>query len=140
MAPFYFAASKPMGGGLDHLKFRDGGVAEPVDLGKTRPWRRDHFAERAEFRDQRLGQRLDVPAGLRAKQNEFEEFVIGDRIAAGLAETLAQALPMAVIMRRLCHAGLAPAAIFRHDAHPPRCRHLAWHSSAVIAQLDRVTK
>src|SRR5215831_4024971 len=100
MTPFHFAASEPVGGGLDHLEFRDGGVAEPIDLGKTRPWRRDHLAERAEFRNQGLRQRLDVPAWQRAKQHELKKLVIGDRIAAGLAEALAQALPMAVIMRR----------------------------------------
>src|SRR5258707_15610415 len=100
MTAFTLDGGEPVGGGLEHLEFRDGGVAEPVNLGKTGPRRRDHLAERAEFRDQGFRQRLDVPAWQRAKQHELEKLVIGDGIATGLAETLAQSLPMAVIMRR----------------------------------------
>src|SRR5258708_18734419 len=125
---FHLAAGEPKGGGLDHLEFRDGGIAEPVALGKTRPWRRDHVAERAESRDQRLRQRLDVPPGQRAKQHQFEKLIVGDRSAAGLAKTLAQALPMAVIMRRrFGDAGLTTATIFDHERPAARpCPHPAW--------------
>src|SRR5262249_51574199 len=54
--------------------------------------------------------------GQRPKQYQLEKLVIGDRIAAGLTKTRAQALAMAVIMRRrFCDASLATATIFRHD-------------------------
>src|SRR5215475_14273917 len=116
MTAFHLAAGEPEGGGLDHLEFRDGGIAEPVYLGKTRPWRRDHLAERAESPDERLRQRLEVPPGQRAKQHQLQKLIVGDRIAAGLAKPLAQALPMAVIMgRRLRDAGPETATIFRHE-------------------------
>src|SRR6266852_988549 len=125
MTPFHLAAGEPKGGGLDHLEFRDSGITEPVDLGKTRPWRRDHLAERAESRDERLRKRLDVPAGQRAKQHKLEKLIVGDRIAAGLSETLAQALPMAVVMRRRFRdSGLATATIFYHERPAARpCPH-----------------
>src|SRR5260370_6274782 len=95
---FHLAAGEPEGSGFDHLEFRDGGIAEPVHLGKTRPWRCDHLAELAESRDQRLRQRLNVPSGQRAKQHKLEKLIVADRIAAGLPKKRPEALPMAVIM------------------------------------------
>src|SRR5579871_668150 len=119
MTPPYLAAGEAPGSGLDDLEFRDGGIAEPIDLGQARPWGRDHLAERAEFRNQGFCERLHVAAGQRTKQDEFEQLIVGDRIAPGLAETPAQALPVAMIMgRRFRDARPTPATIFRHDAPP----------------------
>ena len=121
MTPFHLAAREPVGGGLDHLEFRDGGIAQPADLGKAWPWRRDHLAERAECRDERLRQRLDIAAGQRAKQHKLEKLIVGDRTAAALAKTLAQALPMPVIVRRRFRdARLPTATIFSHHATAAR--------------------
>src|SRR5262249_17748583 len=97
MTPLDLAAGEPSGRGLDHLEFGDGCIAQPVNLGKPRPWRCNHFAERAEPRDERLRQRFDVPAGRRAKQHKLEKLVIAERIAAGLTKTRTQTPPMARI-------------------------------------------
>jgi hypothetical protein len=108
-----------VGGGLDHFELRDGSIAEPVYLGKTRPWRRNHLAERPESRDERLRQRLDIPARQRAKQHKLEKLIVRDRVAGRLAKTIAQALPMAMIVpRRFCDARLATVTIFPHGPHP----------------------
>ena len=116
MTPLGLAAGEPSGRGLDHLEFGDGCIAQLVNLGKPRPWRRNHFAERSEPRDERLRQRFDVPAGQRAKQHKLEKLVIAEPIAAGLTKTRAQTLAMAVIMWwRLRDARLATATIFLHD-------------------------
>src|SRR5262252_10988712 len=98
MTPLDLAAGEPSGRGLGHLEFGDGCFAQLVNLGKPRPWRRNHFAERSEPRDERLRQRFDVPAGQRAKQHKLEKLVIAGPIAAGLTKTRAQTLAMAVIM------------------------------------------
>src|SRR5262249_44580082 len=116
MTPLDLAAGEPSGRGLDHLEFGAGCIAQPVNLGKPRPWRCNHFAERAEPRDERLRQRFDVPAGQRAKQHKLEKLVIAERIAAGLTKTRTQTLAMAVIMWwRIRDARLATRTVFLHD-------------------------
>ena len=42
------------------------------------------FGERAESRDQLLGERLDVAARNGAEQHQFDHFVVGERLGAGL--------------------------------------------------------
>ena len=51
-------------------------------------------------RDQLLGERLDVALRDGAEQQQFEQFVVGDGVRAGIAEALAQPFAMAVIVRR----------------------------------------
>src|SRR5262245_36215369 len=68
-------------------------AVQPLD------WRRDHFGEGAELRQQLLCQRLDVLPRYGAKQDQLEHFVIVERITAGLEESLPQAGAMAVEMR-----------------------------------------
>ena len=76
--------------------------------------RGNNFRERAERRNQRLGQRFDIAPGLGAEQHRFQEFVIRERIGASLAKALAQALPMAVIMRRALGQPALALALFQH--------------------------
>jgi hypothetical protein len=84
-------------------------------LGEPRDRRGDDFGERAEGRDQRLGERLDVAARQGAEQDEFEQLVVGQRLVASGAETLAQPLAVAVIMGlRLGEALAALAFLFQH--------------------------
>src|SRR5690606_16404691 len=59
----------------------------------------EDLRQRAEPFQQRLGGRLGVGARNGTEENEFEQFVIGERVAAGGREPLAQALAMAVKMR-----------------------------------------
>ena len=92
---------------MHDLEFGDGGFAEALDLLEPRRRRRHHFGEGAELGDQLLGQRLDVALRDGAEQHQFEQFIVADRVAAGLAEAPAQPLAVAVIMRRrLGEAGL----------------------------------
>ena len=56
--------------------------------------------ERTELRDQVLGQWFDVALRDGAEQHQFEQFVVADRLGAGLAKPPAQPLAVAVIMRR----------------------------------------
>jgi len=78
----------------------------------------NHLGERSEFCDQRLGQRLDVAPRQRAKQYHFEQFVIIQRIGAGVAKAVTQPFAMAVIMRGLGIASIAVPSGFcnRHYA------------------------
>src|SRR5262249_28601106 len=121
MTPLDLAAGEPSGRGLDHLEFGDGCIAQPVNLGKPRPWRCNHFAERAEPRDERLRQRFDVPARQRAKQNKLEKLVLAERIAAGLTKPRTQPLAMAVIMWWRTRAPRPAPPTFSPHAPPRRC-------------------
>jgi len=47
--------------------------------------RRQDGGHRAEARDQRLGQRLDVAARDGAEQHQLQQFIIGERLGPGLA-------------------------------------------------------
>ena len=55
-----------------------------------------------------LGERLDVAPRQRAKQNELEQLVVGQRLRPGLAKPFAQPFAMAVIVRRF---GKAPPLV-----------------------------
>ena len=71
----------------------------PSHLLEARLGRVDHLGERAEARDQPLGQLLGVAARQRAEQHELEQLVVGQRVGATLAEALAQALAVARVVR-----------------------------------------
>ena len=61
----------------------------------------DHLGEGAELREQFLGERLHIALWDRAKQDQLEKLIVADGIAPGLQKALAQARPMAVVVRRL---------------------------------------
>ena len=94
------ALAKRLAAACDDLEFDDRRLAQAVDLAQPLGPRGNDFGEGAEAREQRLGERLDVAARDGAKQHQFEQFVIGQRLGAGLAEAVAQPLAMAEIMRR----------------------------------------
>jgi hypothetical protein len=100
---------------LHELDVGDAGLAHALDFGKPCGRRRDHFGERAEGRDQRLGERLDIAPRLRAKQQDFRQLVIRQRIGPSRAKTLAQALPMPVIVRQgFGEAWMCVGLLFQH--------------------------
>src|SRR5262249_40582157 len=72
----------------------------PPPRRRPRLRRRDHFGKRAEFREQRLGERLDVAARQRAKQQQLRQLIVRQSLGSGIAETAAQASAMPVKMRR----------------------------------------
>ena len=90
-----------LGGGRDQLELVDRGILDPVDFAQARVRRVNDFGKRAEFLQQRFGQRLGVAAGQGGKQRHLEQFVIAQRVRPGAVKALAQPLAMAVIMRRL---------------------------------------
>jgi hypothetical protein len=99
------------------LELGDGGVSHALHLGETGRRRRHRLGEGAEAGDQLLGQRLDVALRDGAEQHQLEQFVVADRVRAGLAKARAQPFAVAVIMRR----GLGEAGfIFAGD---PLARH-----------------
>src|SRR5262249_5561726 len=81
-------------------QFGDARAAKPLYFGEPRLRRRDHFGEGAELCQQGLGERLDIAARQRAKQEQLQQFIIGQSLGAGLAEAAAQAFGMTMIMRR----------------------------------------
>jgi hypothetical protein len=100
---------------LHELKLGDAGIAQALDFGEPCYRRGDHFRERAERRYQGFGKRLDVAPGLRAEQYRFQQFVVRQRVGTRLTESLAQALPMAVIVRRrFGEAAFVVALLFKH--------------------------
>ena len=85
----------------DQLELVDRGLADAIDFAQPRHRRVNDFGERAEFLQQRLGQRLGVAPRQRRKQRHLQQFVIAQRLRPGAVEALAQPFAMAVIMRRL---------------------------------------
>src|SRR5262249_21677160 len=106
------------------LELGDRSLAQALDL--LEPFDRcgDRLGEGAEARDEVLGERLHVAAHQRAGQDELEQLIIRQRIAAGAEEALAQPLAMAVVVRRGLFGGggwLAALAAFRgHERGPDR--------------------
>src|SRR5262249_22046405 len=91
-------------------------LAQAGHFGEPRWGCRDHFCKRTKFFEQLLGQRLDVTARQRAKENELEQFIVGDRLSARLAKSRPQPLAVAVIVRdRRGRGGLFLVAAVRHD-------------------------
>ena len=102
----------------------------------------DHFGERAEAREQPLGERLGVAARDGAEQHQLEQFVVGQRLGAALAEALAQPLAMARVIgdrlpetsERSARLG-SSAAVFRHRSW--RVAQLCPSGRASIAAASR---
>ena len=116
-AAFHLPARQPARRRVHDLDFGDGGLAHALDFFQPRARRRDHLGEGAERRNQIFGERFDVALRNGAEQHQFEQLVITDRLAAGLAKTRAQSLAVAMIMRRrFGKPVLAP--LFGHDATP----------------------
>jgi hypothetical protein len=71
-------------------------------------------AKEPKSRDQAFGERFDIPPGHGPKKNEFDKFILGQRVGAAFAEPVAQPLPVAEIMRQrvghvvLCHTPPGP--------------------------------
>ena len=84
---------------MDDLEIGDRGVAQAFDLGEPFTRRREGLGERAERGEQLLGERFQIPSGQGAEQHEFEQLVVRHRLAARVAETLAQPLAVPMIMR-----------------------------------------
>jgi hypothetical protein len=63
---------QPAGRRLHDLQFSDASAAKSLHFREPRLWRRDHLGKRAEFREQHLGERLDIAAWQRAKQQQFQ--------------------------------------------------------------------
>src|SRR5262249_51896313 len=92
------AAGEPARRCLHDLELGDGGLAQALDLFEPLARRRDHLGERAELRNELLGERLHVALRDGAKQDQLEELVVADRLAAGGEEALPQPRAMAVIV------------------------------------------
>jgi hypothetical protein len=90
----------PARGRRDQFDLGDRRLTQAIDF--AQPGRRcvNGFGERAEFGDQRFGQRLDVAPGQRAEQHHLQQFIVAQGIRSGAKKALAQPHPMAVIMRR----------------------------------------
>src|SRR5580704_18505978 len=86
---------------LDNLQLVDRGIAQPLDLAQTLGARRHDLGERAEAGDKSLRERLDVAPRHGAEKNELEQFILAQGIGAALAESVAQPLPVAEVMRRV---------------------------------------
>jgi hypothetical protein len=72
---------------------------------------RQHLGEGAEALHELLGDGLHVPARDGAEEDEFQQFVIRQRIAAHLHEAGAQPVAMAVIMGSLVAAHARPSLL-----------------------------
>ncbi len=94
------ALQGPVGDSRDQLQVERHGLADALYLGQQRLRRTEDTGERAEPLDQRLGDRLGVAPRDQAKKQQLEDFVVGKRGVAQLAEAIAQPLAMAVIMLR----------------------------------------
>jgi hypothetical protein len=71
---------------LDDLQVRDDAVADPIDLHEALRRRRQRLGEGAEAFEDFLGDGFDVAARDRAEEDQFEQFVIGQAVAARLRE------------------------------------------------------
>jgi hypothetical protein len=85
---------------LNDLEFGDDRLARSLDLGEPRRRGGNHLGKGAEFFDQGFGERLYVAPRHGSKEHEFQEFVIGECTGAAFAKARAQAVAMAMIMRR----------------------------------------
>ncbi len=107
-------------GGGDRLQVGRDGLLDAGDLHQPLRVRAEHRPEGTEPGDQRLGERLGVAAGDRAEEQQFKQFVIGQRLWARIHEAGAQ--PVAV-------AGMGRGGFFRFDGlageHVGRTRELA---------------
>jgi hypothetical protein len=74
-------------------------LAQAFDFGKPFTRRREGLGEGAECGEQLLGERFQIPSGQGAEQHKFEQLVVRHRLAACVAETLAQPLAVPMIMR-----------------------------------------
>lgn len=85
---------------LDDLQFDDRGLAKPIDFAQTLGPCRNGFGKGAKSRNKGFGEWLDVTAGHGAKEDELKQLIFAQGIGAALAESFAQPLPVAEIMRR----------------------------------------
>ena len=113
------APREAAGGRLDDLQV--GATLSPIPSTSMRRagGGGEHLGEGAEAAQQLLGDRLDVAARDRAEQHELQQLVIGQRVAADLGEAGAQAVAVAVVVRRVVADPLMPAPLpanmFRRD-------------------------
>ena len=96
----HLALGEPLRRRLHDLEFGDRRLAEPSTSFEPLRRRRNHLGERAEFLEQRLGERLHVALRDGAEQHQLQHLVVGERLRPGFEEARAQALAMAVIVRR----------------------------------------
>jgi len=75
-------------------------LPDPLDFHQPLARRRDDLGERAEFLKQILGERFDVAHGYRAKQDQLEHLVIGERVRPRFEKAGPQSVAMAVEVRR----------------------------------------
>lgn len=93
-----FALQRPVGDSRDQLQVERHGLADTFDFRQQRRWCAEDARKRTETLDQRLGDRLCVAPRDQAEKQELEDFVVGKRSVAELAEAVTQPLAMAVIM------------------------------------------
>jgi hypothetical protein len=112
----------------NQLQLHDGGIADTLDLLQPLGRRVDHLRERAEARQQQLGDRLGIAAGNGGKQQQLKQLIVGHRIRAA-GKALLQAVAVARMQREgfdqraLLAAGRgigeAGAAVLEPPTHRP---------------------
>jgi hypothetical protein len=93
-----FALEHAVGDCSGQLEFGCDAVSHALDFSKQVRWCAEHFGQGAEPGQQRLGDRLGVAARDQPEQQQLEQFIIGKRPVAALAEALAQPVAMSVKM------------------------------------------
>src|SRR5262249_10504115 len=90
-------------------------------FGEPRLRRCNYLGKGAEFRQQRLGERLDVAARQRAKQPQLQQLIVRQSVGADFAEAAAQAFAMTVIVRRgVGKLAITFALLFQNQTPSPR--------------------
>ena len=102
------------------VQCRNAGIAHALDLAQRLRIGGEHRGERPEVCDQCLGKRFRIALADGSEQQEFEQFVIGQRFSTAVEQPLAQALSMAGtgMARRIFWISRQPIP------HIPRLRHL----------------
>lgn len=85
--------------GLNELQILRDRRPRALDLGEARGFGAENARERAEAREQRLRQGLGVLARNGAEEQRLQQFIIRERVRAGLREARAQAGAMVMEMR-----------------------------------------
>ena len=76
------------------LELGNGSVAQSLDFGEPRNRRGNHFCERAERRDQRFGEQLEIATRLGAEKHRLQQFIVRKRVGSGFAKAIAQTRSM----------------------------------------------
>jgi hypothetical protein len=100
--------------GFDDAEIGDCGFTNPIDFSEAGGGCRQDFGYGTEFRDELFRKSFHVSLGDRAKEQELDQFVIGEAIGPTFSKTRAQALAMAAAMVD----GFWPFVILR-VAHAP---------------------